>query len=496
MVYPARMEIPDFRKAPGKGTDAVGMRILMCGAGRITRELLKALGSGWKVTIIDKQEKATKAAGSIYPDVVKTFTEDATSPVVLDHAGMKQQDYVLALMSDDESNLVVARQAVDAGIKHVLSIVRDPENLEKFRSLDIRLVPTESMPANSILHYLQDPGIHVTPLVTGDVSVFELDAADHFRIVGRPASAFNGETHRLVGIMRGNELVFPDDSMVISSDDRLMVIGKPETFKTFCALIECGNPHFPLAFGQGLLLALPAGTYSELSRLLNKGLYLAQNTQVKRATVLCPGEECGMDALAKDWPLGISLSVKRVEEGSILDAVRDVYEKGTYGLVVVPPLESGFLRQFGRPRLISLSHELGCPVLVARFSMPYERILVPFSGTTKAEQALGIAVDIAKQLDCTITVAVVEEPEIISGEEEGKGTEQILTRIRELSRIHKMTFEEVVRRGNPVKELVKLSGFHDLLVVGATSLEPGIFSANVGEHLAEKASCSVLIVAG
>ncbi|MFW5733427.1 MAG: NAD-binding protein [Oceanidesulfovibrio sp.] len=471
------------------------MRILMCGAGRITRELLKVLGSGWKVTIIDKQEKSTKAAASIFPNVVETYVEDATSPVVLDHADMKRHDYVLALMSDDESNLAVARQAVDAGVKHVLSVVRDPENMEKFKGLDIRLVPMESIPANSILHYLQDLGIHVSPLVNGEASVFELDAADHFRIVGRPASAFNGDTHRLVGILRGDELVFPDDSTVISSDDRLVVIGKPETFRAFCSLIECGNPHFPLAYGQGLLLALPTGTYSDLSKLLSKGLYLAQNTRVKRATVLCPGE-CGVEDLAKEWPLDISLSVQRVEEGNILGAVRDVYEKGKYGLVVVPPLERSFLRQFGKPRLISLSHDLGCPVLVARFSIPYERILVPFNGTARAEQALGIAVDIARQLECAITVTVVEEPEIISGEEEGAGTERILARVRELSRIHKTTLEEVVRRGNPVKELVKLSGSHDLLIIGSTSTEKGIFSANVGEHVAEKATCSVLIVAG
>lgn len=490
------MELPDFRKPAGKAAESSGMHILMCGAGRLTRELLKMLGSGWKVTIIDKTEKAVKTACSIFPNVVETFVEDAASPVVLERAGMATHDYVLALTSDDESNLAVARQAVDAGVKHVLSIVRDPDNLDRFQELDIRLIPTESMPANSILHYLQDPGIQVTPLVSGDASLFEVDAADHFRIVGRPAAAFNGKNYRLAGIIRGGELVFPDDSMIVASDDRLVVLGRPDVFKTFCALIECGNPHFPLAFGQELLLALPAGTYSDMSKLLNKGLYLAQNTRVNRATVLCPGEECGVEALTKDWPQNIALSVRRIEEGSVLDAVREVYEKGKFGLVVVPPLESSFLRQFGKPRLIGLAHDLACPVLVARFTIPYERILVPFNGKPRAERALSIAVDIARQLECSITVAVVEEPEIISGEEEGKDTERIISRVRELSHIHKTPLDEVVRRGNPVKELVKLSGTHDLLIVGSTSTDAGIFATNVGEHVAEKATCSVLIVAG
>ncbi len=488
------MELPDFRDAIASEADSSSMRILICGGGRVTRELLKLLGSGWRVTLIDKRTEAVKACEAIFPNVVAEYVEDASSPVTLERAKLKAHDYVLALTQDDDVNYAVAKQAADAGVKHVFSLVRSTGQMERFHSLNIRLAAIDSMTATSILHYLQDPGIEVTPLGVGSASVFEVAAARHFRVMGRPVSDFNGPDHRLCGVVRDGELIFPEPDMPIASEDRLIVLGKPDLFQRFCGLIDCANPHFPLAYGEGLLIALPGSSYSQVSRHLNKALFLAQNTRVRRVTLVCQALDCDLKQLAKDWPPAIALEVKHAEH-DLMETVRAEFKRGNYGLVVTPPLEPSFLQKLGKARLIGLAHELGAPVLVARLTMPYERILVPFNGTVRAERAVGVAVDIARQLDCEVAVAVVEEPEIISGESQQPRTEKALARLRELSHVHKFALQEVVRRGNPVKELVKLSPSYDLMVIGSTRREVGMFTTNVGEHLAEKAVCSVLIVA-
>ncbi|NCB62592.1 MAG: glycosyltransferase [Clostridia bacterium] len=95
----------------------------------------------------------------------------------------------------------------------------------------------------------------------------------------------------------------------------------------------------------------------------------------------------------------------------------------------------------------------------------------------------------------TDSAAVVEEPEFLSGQDEEGRTQGILTRLRELAHIHKIPIREVRRRGNPVKELVSLSADYELLVLGSTNRGKGLLAPNIGDHLARKAQCSVLLLA-
>jgi nucleotide-binding universal stress UspA family protein len=163
--------------------------------------------------------------------------------------------------------------------------------------------------------------------------------------------------------------------------------------------------------------------------------------------------------------------------------------------MVVHPFEASFFKSLAKPTLVSLTHSISCPLLVARQTHPYERILVPFNATSKAELALGVAVDLARQFGAEVAVAVVEEPEFIRGVEEEEWTETVLKRVRELAHIYKFEFEVIIKKGNPVKEVVALAQDFNLMVMGSTTREKGLFSPHVGEHMAQDVACSVLIIA-
>lgn len=144
---------------------------------------------------------------------------------------------------------------------------------------------------------------------------------------------------------------------------------------------------------------------------------------------------------------------------------------------------------------ISLAHDISSPLLVTKGTPPYERILVPFSGTPMSELALEIAVDFANQVGGTITTAVIEQPEFLTGEDGTSWKEKTLARLNELSHVHKTTFQVVERRGNPVREVTALTEESDLLVLGSTNRDRGLFTPNVGEKLVRESQCSVLIIA-
>jgi len=67
------------------------MKIIICGAGRITDELLKRVGANWEITMIEKQEARLRPFSNRFPIIVRVLAEDASSPVQRTPAGRHHQ---------------------------------------------------------------------------------------------------------------------------------------------------------------------------------------------------------------------------------------------------------------------------------------------------------------------------------------------------------------------------------------------------------------------
>ncbi len=473
------------------------MRILICGAGRITRELLRRLGEGWEVSLIDTRREQLDRTAPLFPNIAATYEADASSKVVLNKASVRDMDYVLALTSDDEVNLAVAELAQAAGVEHVSALVYDDSTHTRFQEMGVHVIQGPGLIAQNLSHYLQDPRLHVQPLISGAGSVYEVDASQHFRAVGKRAAYFNTQTGRLVALFRKGRLVFPKPKTPVKSGDKLVLVGDPDMFEPVCRMLECGDPHFPLAYGQGMLLAMgdrPPEDRSAYNPLLEEGLYLARNTKVQRVVILCPEEECGIEPALKDWPQEVQVETRPAGR-EVETRMRELCAEGNYGLVVMPPPQPSVFKTLFRAPLVDLARILDTPLLITRTTFAYDSILVPFNGTAMSELALEVGVDLSRQLGGAVRVAVVEEPEFLSGEDEAQTVDTLLARIRELSHVHKTEFEVIRREGNPVREITALSRDHGLMVIGSTTRDTGFFTPNVGDHLARKAECSVLLLA-
>ncbi len=468
------------------------MKVLICGAGKVTRHLLSRLGERWHVTLIDKSEDKLQDPIAKSENVQKVIAADGSSPVTLDDAGVADFDYVLALTENDKVNLAVCDYAGSQGVSHLLALANEEENKERFQKIGARPILGSTMLAKSIHHYLQDPRINLMSLTLGQAEIMEMDVADHFQVVGKRAASLMAEDWRLVAILRQNEMFFPNPETIIEVGDRLVIVGQPDSFKALCTHLECGIPHFPLGYGPDLLLALLPGSNHE--QLVKETMHLAQNTKVKSLTVLSSKEVGDIQDTLGAWTQTIDIKVVTVD-GNIEDHLEKTGSQENYGVMVLHPFEASFFVSLAKPTLISLAHSISCPLLVARQTHPYERILVPFNATSKAESALGVAVDLARQFGAEVAVAVVEEPEFIRGVEEEEWTESLLKRVRELAHIHKFEFEEIIKKGNPVKEVVALAKDFNLIVLGSTTKDKGLFSPHVGEHMAQDVPCSVLIIA-
>jgi Trk K+ transport system NAD-binding subunit/nucleotide-binding universal stress UspA family protein len=469
------------------------VKVLICGAGKLTRELLGRMAETWQATVIDIQQAQIEQLLDHFPDVV-TRVGDVASVVVLEEVGIEKFDYVLCLTGSDRANLATAKMASEKGVTHILALAGDHDIIATFRDMGVRAVDPMSMLAGNIFHYLQDPRINVTPLAMGHGAVLEVDASHHFLVVGRTIRDVRESDWRLAAIIREGRLIFPDPEDTVEAGDHLVIVGEPDIFGSVCTLLECGNPHFPAAYGRGLLVAFPEGC-DELDPLLQEGGHLARNTKVQSVSILCPE---GMEESVEDraaWPGSMLPEVYRVNKRHV-EAIRDTVRKKDVGLVVMPSVDGGLLGGLGRPSLAHLATELKTPLLIARNTFPYERILVPYDGGPAAERALEVGVDLSRQLDATVTAVMVEEPGFLSGESEEDWLEQVRARLHNQAHIHKTNIEEIVRRGNPVKEATAVARDFDLMVIGSSGQEGGFLSPSLSENLTRKAACSVLLLPG
>ncbi len=467
------------------------MRVLICGCGKITKQLMKRLALTWDITLVDVSEQKLKELSSRFENIEGTVVGDAASPVLLDQIGVSEFEYVLSLTHNDKVNLAVMEHASRQGVAHLLAMVNEQSNLQVFEKLGARTLLGDTLLAKTIYHYLEDPRLNVTPLALSEGEVMEVDVSHFFRMIGKKASTVMEEGWRLAAIFRQRELIFPSPETVIEPEDRLVIVGRYNIFGPVCDLLDCGQPHFPLAYGQGLIIGLPA--WSDSDAIVSEGMHLAQNTRIKHVTVLCSHENRDIEELLDPWSPTFDIRLKRYE-GELLQELKTLVAEGGFGLVIIPPLEKPVLKWLSKPRLVSFSHDLPCPLLVCRHTLPYKHILVPFTGSTSDELALEVAIDLSRQLDSRIAVAVVEEPEVILGPKKAGRVTSILERVRELSHIHKINLEEIRKKGNPVKEIVEQAHDFDLMIVSSLTGKKLFFSPHVSELLARGAPCSVLIV--
>ncbi len=116
------------------------MKIIIIGGGRTGYHLAKHIP---RSIIIEKDPEKLERLKELIG--VNTVLGDASDENVLLRAGIKDADAVITVTADDKTNYQVASTAKKYAVKNIISRVENPDNEEKFRSLEISaiLCPTK-----------------------------------------------------------------------------------------------------------------------------------------------------------------------------------------------------------------------------------------------------------------------------------------------------------------------------------------------------------------
>jgi len=470
------------------------MKILICGAGRITDELLKRVGSTWEITLIEKKSAKIAPFSSRFPSIVRVMNEDASSPVVLEKAGLRNQDCVLAMTNDDKVNLAVVGFAEKENIKNILAVVRDPAKIPDFHKIKVKTISMSSDIAHRVYKFLKDPRVRISEFGEGHAELVEL-TAERQSLENLQHMAKTRDDHwRMAGVIRSNRLEFPDQINEIRKGDRLLFFGEPGLYNIMSNRLAQEDPHFPRSYGQQMILGIGDDEGLDVAELLNEALYMARGTHIEQIRVACSRESEEIHQVLSRWSESLQIDINERDIALHKSIVADATSNDA-GIAVL-----GYTRKlsghfFSHPYM-KIAGKLPCPLLVSKFSDPYERILVPFNGSLSGQRAVEIALDLARQLDAEVSVIVVVEPSYLHGSDSpsGQWENQLLSQIRELSRIYKIKVEEHVRHGNPVKEILAMAEDYQLLVISSDAYKSGFFSISVAGMLVNRSPVSLLLV--
>lgn len=467
------------------------------------RALLTRVLPHWRTHLVEKDpevaEKIRHDFGcSASPDSdCKVWQGDASSPLILEEAGVEEADVVVVTTSDDRLNREVTRIATERyEARKVVSLVSPDEGAALPEE-----APVEWVHRYDNLARLLEQKIHAG--ARGNL-VFEREGGQIQEItvmagspvVGRSLEELNAQTWRIAAIFRQKALVLPRPDTRLEAEDRVLLVGHAEVLQTIAEYMQVGVSEFPRRYGDWLLVPVfcepePEGFFEEAS-------YVAQNTSIRGVELFCWTEgsrEQQEKSAHRLRSAGLSVRTNAFL-GDPVATVLEAVEARDIGCVVLPPPSwRSTPRAIGKGLFRRLLEAVDCPILIARGTYPYGRILVPVTDTVESLAAAELALDLARLLGSRTSAASILPPSFAVGESALRSQKEALEKTLSLGNLYRTSIDDLEQEGNPIREILKLVKGFDLLVVShRRGRRWRVFRPDISHHLIRKASTSVLVV--
>jgi trk/ktr system potassium uptake protein len=220
------------------------MKILILGAGQVgsTAAFSLAREEANEVTIVDKNPDVLRELQDRLD--VRTVVGNASYPDVLERAGGRDADIIIALTNSDAINMVACQIA--------FTLFRTPTRIARIRARELMSreqlfgpdgipVDVAISPASLVTNYIEQlirfPGaLQVLDFADGRVRLVATRARGGGALVGHPLRELSEHIpnveSRVVAIFRGGRGIIPDGDTVVEEDDEVFFIAARKDIRT------------------------------------------------------------------------------------------------------------------------------------------------------------------------------------------------------------------------------------------------------------------------
>jgi trk system potassium uptake protein TrkA len=207
------------------------MKVIIAGDGEVGFYLAELLEKEYQdITLIDKQSEKLALAESKLG--IATILGDSTSYKILNQAGVRDADLLIAVTSVESTNITTCLIGKKLGAKSTIARINNMEYLVDKNILDLRtlgideLVSPESLAAREIKYLLKSPSLtEVFNLYKKDLYIMGVRVDDDAPIVNKSiaesAHLLTNGSFMIVAILRNNETLIPTGNLVILHGDLL-----------------------------------------------------------------------------------------------------------------------------------------------------------------------------------------------------------------------------------------------------------------------------------
>ncbi len=212
-------------------------KLIIVGAGNIGLNLIKILENNYPdifCKIIDNNTERAKEISSSLPQQITILCGDALDIELLKEAGAMNAEAVISVTDDDEVNIFSSLLAKELGCQRSIVTVNNQnyQNLKKKLNLDVLISPG-NITTSAILQYVRRGKVM-------EIHDFGNDRGEIMEIEILPTTKFSDKKINeltlpdgivIGGIVRKDELIFPDEDTVILVHDKIIVFSDPSSIK-------------------------------------------------------------------------------------------------------------------------------------------------------------------------------------------------------------------------------------------------------------------------
>lgn len=231
------------------------MKIIILGASQVGVSVATNLINENKdITLVDSNPAALQVLSERYD--LRTVTGVASHPSVLEEAGAKDADMILAVTNNDEVNMVACQIAYTLfHIPTKIARIREIEYLNNIAlfsqealPIDVLISP-EQLVTEHIKKLIIHPGVlQILDFAEEKIQMITLKAISGGVLVGNYVknlkNIFKNIEYRIVIIFRKEQPIIPDNYTVIEDEDEIFFIGSKDSIHKILKLIRKNEKPF------------------------------------------------------------------------------------------------------------------------------------------------------------------------------------------------------------------------------------------------------------